>query len=225
MNELPVSPADIAVIGILLLSALLAFMRGLVREVLSIGGWVGAALVALYTFPHARPFLREFISITLLADALTVIGIFIATLVVLSLLSHQISRHVRGSALSAVDRSLGFVFGIARGAVLVCLSYLLITWVWPPPEQPDWLRDARTLPAVATGAEMLRGLVPDATRDRAAVEAAAARERAERAAAEEALRRLATPRPDAGKNDAPAIDTGYKDRERTDLERLIENSN
>lgn len=129
-------------------------------EVLSIAGWLGAALVTLWTFNDARPYLRQYIEMQLLADILTGVGIFVVALVIFSTISHLIARVVKGSALSAVDRSLGFVFGIARGAVLVCLAYLLLTWVFPETRRPPWLENARMLPWVQAGSEYLKSLVP-----------------------------------------------------------------
>jgi membrane protein required for colicin V production len=226
MESTSINPTDIAVIVILLLSALLAFARGLVREVLSVGAWVGAAFATLYLFPHVLPTVQGFVAKELVAKAVTGLGIFMVTLVLLSIISHQLSKGVRQSALSAVDRSLGFVFGIVRGAVIVCLAYLSLAWVFPPPEQPKWLRDARTMPVIQSGAEMLRNLVPDkarttaATNTQSAVNAAA--EKATRALQEEALRRLSTPRPAVSNAGASTPESGYKDRDRTELDRLIE---
>jgi membrane protein required for colicin V production len=237
MEATSINPTDIAVIVILLLSALLAFARGLVREVLSVGAWVGAAFATLYLFPHVLPIVQQIVAKELIAKAVASIGIFLVALILLSIISHQLSKGVRGSALSAVDRSLGFVFGIARGAVIVCLAYLSVAWVFPPTDQPRWLRDARTMPVIQSGADMLRNLVPDQTRSNAVTgaqsaasaaagaAASAALEKTNKAIQDEALRRLSVPRPTAANAtnaDAPAPESGYKDRDRSDLDRLFE---
>lgn len=160
LDSLPIAAGDIAILIILAISAFLALARGFVAEVLSIAGWLGAALVTLWTFGDAKPYLRQYIEMQLLADILTGVGIFVVALVIFSTISHLIARVVKGSALSAVDRSLGFVFGIVRGAVLVCLAYLLLTWVFPETRRPPWLENARMLPWVQAGAEYLKSLVP-----------------------------------------------------------------
>jgi len=160
LDSLPIAAGDIAILIILAISAFLALARGFVAEVLSIAGWLGAALVTLWTFNDARPYLRQYIEMQLLADILTGVGIFVVALVIFSTISHLIARVVKGSALSAVDRSLGFVFGVVRGAVLVCLAYLLLTWVFPETRRPPWLENARMLPWVQAGAEYLKTLVP-----------------------------------------------------------------
>ena len=76
------------------------------------------------------------------------------------MLTRTISKRVQDSALNALDRSLGFLFGLARGAVVICLLYLGIEWMIPPAEQPTWLRSARTMTLIETGAHWLKSLVP-----------------------------------------------------------------
>ncbi len=107
---------DVIVIGVIGFSTLIAFLRGFVREVLTVGSWIGAAIVTIYGFPLLRGRFESWISSKLAADIAGGIGLFLVTLVVLSVLSHMIARIVRGSALTAVDRSLGLLFGLVRGA-------------------------------------------------------------------------------------------------------------
>jgi membrane protein required for colicin V production len=131
--------------------------------VLSIAGWVGAVVVTLYVFPDARPYLRQYVENEWIADGATAAAIFVVSLIVFSIVSHAIARMVKGSSMNAVDRSLGFVFGLVRGAVLVCLAYLLLIWIFPPESRPPWLDQARMRPWVETGASFLISLVPEET--------------------------------------------------------------
>ncbi|MFN7633250.1 MAG: CvpA family protein [Acetobacteraceae bacterium] len=170
MDQFPINPMDAIVLATLLLSALIAFARGFVLEVLSIGSWIGAAFAAMYGFGPLRPYVSEFLGPGLVADAVTVLALFLGVLVLLSVFSHQISRGLRGGPLGALDRSLGFLFGLARGALFVCLAYLLGSWLVPTGEQPRWVRDARTLPAIEAGATWLVGLAPQDPRQRAELE-------------------------------------------------------
>jgi len=146
---------DIIVIAVVVLSALIAFLRGFVREVLTIGSWLGASLVTLYGFPLLQPKFEQWISSKLAADIACGISLFVATLIVFSIVSHMLARLVQGSALTAVDRSLGLLFGLVRGAILVSLAYMLIFAL-----DPNMLRGARTAPMMARGAEMLRDMAP-----------------------------------------------------------------
>ena len=155
------SPADIAVIAIIGLSALLAFARGFVREVLSIASWIGAAVVAYLAFPHAQPHVRAQIAEPLVADIATGAALFIVALIIFSIISFYVGKLVKGGALNAADRGLGVLFGLLRGAVLVSLAYLLIMWIFQDEETPVWVREARTAPWVERGADLLRDLVPE----------------------------------------------------------------
>lgn len=153
--------ADLIIIAILALSALLAFMRGFVREVLSIGAWVGAALATIYGFPLAQPYARKYIEVALFADIAAGVTIFVLALIILTILSHALSKNVRDSALGAVDRSLGLLFGLVRGAVLVCLAYLVMAWAIPQEDRPVWIAQSRTLPLVQQGADLLLRILPE----------------------------------------------------------------
>jgi membrane protein required for colicin V production len=146
---------DIIVIAVVAISALIAFLRGFVREVLTIGSWLGASLVTLYGFPLLQPRFEQWISSKLAADIVCGISLFLGSLIIFSIFSHMIARFVRGSALTAVDRSLGLLFGLVRGAILVSLAYMLIFAL-----DPNILRGARTTPMMARGAEILRDMAP-----------------------------------------------------------------
>jgi len=161
-----VNVVDIVVIAILLLSALLAFIRGFTTEVLSLAGWVGAALIAIYAYPYVEPKVQEVlqdkldISSPLIVDGLTVGVVFLVCLFVLTFLFTQIGGLIRGSSLSALDRSLGFLFGLLRGSLLVIIAFLFVTWLIPPSEQPDWMKDAKTRPYIEQGAAIFLSLLP-----------------------------------------------------------------
>lgn len=151
---------DILVIATLLISGAFAYARGFVHEVLSIFGWVGATFATLYGTPVLKHFTYQFIDSPFIADMVTGILIFIVSLVVLSIITKNVSRGVKESALGALDRALGFLFGVLRGAVIVSLVWIGYEWLTPPKEQPEWIFEARTMPMVTRGADMLRALAP-----------------------------------------------------------------
>ncbi|MEI6559593.1 MAG: CvpA family protein [Rhodospirillaceae bacterium] len=217
---------DIGVVGVIAFSAILALMRGLVSEVLSVGGWVGAALATLYAFPRLQPYMRAHVEPAVLADGMAIVGVFVLSLVVLSVIAHEISKGVRDSALSAVDRSLGLLFGVARGALLVCLAWMLVAWLVPGPDQPQWLRDSKTRPFAETGAAWLQALVPAQVRSDAATQADALAAKARQTMQDaEALRRLTTPKPETPQPAQPPAEGAYKKQDRGELDRLIRNAN
>lgn len=219
MDNLPINPGDLAVIVILLLSALLAFARGFVQEVLSIAGWVGAAAVTWFGLAPGAALVEEQFALGDLVSRLIAGGvIFVVALIVFSVATHYIAKGVRGSALNAVDRSLGFVFGLARGALLVVLAYMLVVWI-APDDRPGWIDEARARPLVERGADWLRGIVPGDALDGTIERAEELRDDA-RTAAEGAtsLQRLQQPRP----AETGGTDTGYGEGDRQGLESLVE---
>jgi len=190
LNTVPINPVDAVVLAVLLLSALIAFARGFVLEVLSIFAWIGATFASLYAFAHVRPYAQQYLGAGLVADAVTVVGTFLAVLILLSVIGHRISSGLRGGALGALDRSLGFLFGLLRGGILICLVYMAGTWLVPVAEQPRWVREARTMPAIETGADWLAALAPGYDH-RAQVEQQRQREARDRSF----LRQMTTPQP------------------------------
>ncbi|MBH64421.1 MAG: hypothetical protein CL569_18630 [Alphaproteobacteria bacterium] len=161
MADLAFTVADVGVLVVLIISALLAFARGLIKETLSVVGWVGALFAVLYVFPVLQPFARDFIPVDILADAITGILIFLIALVAISIVSYAIAKRVRESSLNAIDRSLGFLFGVARGAVVVCIAYLVLVQLVPMSDHPNWIREAKSLETVELGANLLIKLVPE----------------------------------------------------------------
>ena len=140
-----VTPLDISIGLLLIISAVLAYARGVVQEGLSIAGWVGAIFATIYGFSYLNPFVRELTKINIVADFATGIAIFLTSLVILSLGTRRISKIVKSSALSAIDRSLGFLFGLARGALIVFVGYIGLTTIYPENNQPKWISESRSL--------------------------------------------------------------------------------
>jgi len=166
MHDFPINPADLTVALLIILSGIFAMARGFVREVLSLASWVGAAIVTLWGFGFARPYARAFIGNALLADIATGAALFIVSLILFSMIGGGIASLVRGTGLNALDRSLGFVFGLVRGALIVALMWLGVAWAIPASDQPEWLRDARTRPLVERLAEYIRSFAPPELRGR-----------------------------------------------------------
>jgi membrane protein required for colicin V production len=212
---------DMAVIATILFSGLFAFARGFVKEALSVAAWIGAGFAALYGMPYGAPLAGRFLPKGAVADAAAALVIFLAALILLSFASSMIAGRVKGSALSAIDRTLGLIFGLLRGAVLVCLGYIALSWALPPArdQQPAWIKDARTPPLLAIGAERLRGLVPVAYRASAESRVDETRRAAEQLKdAAGAMGALTTPRQGA----TPARGPGYSADDQRDLNRLIQ---
>ncbi|HEX3401763.1 MAG TPA: CvpA family protein [Acetobacteraceae bacterium] len=143
---------DFVVLAVLALSALLAFMRGLVREVLGLAAWIGAIFAGVWGVPRARPHAQELLGTSPWADPVTFAVIFIIALIVLMLVSRWISAMVRASPVGGLDRTLGLVFGLVRGAALLVLAYIIAGMVVQVDRWPDAVLQARSLPLVYQGA-------------------------------------------------------------------------
>ena len=222
MDKLPVNVVDLGVLGVILISTLLAFARGLVREVLSIGAWVVASLVTIYALPHLRDITRAYITQPLVADAVTGVTIFVVTLFVCAAISHMVARNVRASGFGAIDRSLGALFGILRGAILVCLAYLAFQWAEPnPDDQPDIVKNARTLRYVAQGADLLQSLLPKEALDKGAAAAAEIKTQTEQAVTGGLIPGVTPGQP---KPAAPAGNSGYKPDDTKSMDQLIKSN-
>ena len=215
---------DLLVIGIVIASAVYATYRGFVAETLSIFAWAAAALATLYFAPSTVPLLNGMFSPTI-ATLAAYIGVFLLVLIPLSFLSFRFAQGVQSSALGTLDRSMGAVFGIVRGLILIAMAYLLFTLIVPVKKQPDWIADAWTLPLVQDTGDVLLSLVPD--RDSHAFdvnEEPEARDRRKDAAYPSDLPR---PRPkpgayEAAKSHVTKTKKSYGAKDRKALDRLIQ---
>ncbi|MFO1127171.1 MAG: CvpA family protein [Rhodospirillales bacterium] len=222
MASFPFTLIDVTLIAVVLISAILAFGRGFVHEALSIAGWIGAAAAVIFGLPVVRPYVRDVIQPPLLADFAAGASIFILAMIVLSIITRAIASRVHGSKLSAIDRSLGFVFGLVRGAVLICLAFIPVQWLMTPQEQPTWIREARLRPAVEWGAAQLSSLVD---RGPSGVSGAGTNSRAQERKAletERIVRDMISPEPKAPETRVEHEPKGYDERERREIDRLLE---
>jgi membrane protein required for colicin V production len=156
-----ISGLDLILFAVAIISGLLAMVRGMTREVLSIASWLAAALAALYAFTNFREFARERIDPDALADIALVAGSFIIVLILVSFITMKISDFILDSRVGAIDRTLGFAFGALRGLVLVVIGYLFFSWLVPEQSQPEWVRTARSLPMIQSTGDMLINMLPE----------------------------------------------------------------
>ena len=160
---MPFQLLDLILAGIMLISGLLALMRGFTREVLSLIAW-GAAAVAAYFAIHSPElvgFASQYLQPEIVAKIAVGGSVFLIVLIVVSLISVKLSDIVVDSAAGAFDRTLGFFYGLARGLVLVVIAFLFYDWLIPDKaRQEGWVRDARTLPFIQSVAEVIKGFLP-----------------------------------------------------------------
>ncbi len=159
---------DLAVLAILALSALAGLSRGLVREVLGLAAWAGAGYVAIVYAPGLIPTAQGYITDPGFASAASYIVSFVAALAVFSVAASVLGRMARVPGLGGLDGSLGLVFGLARGAVVLAGLYVLAGLVWAPQAWPAKVQQARSLPFVYDAAAWMVDRLPPADRPRLA---------------------------------------------------------
>jgi len=216
------NPLDLGVIAIIVLSAIFAFARGFVREALSIVAWVGAAAITVFGFSTVLIAVSPIVNNALLAQLIAGFGLFVVSLIVLTIVTGLLARMVRSSALSPIDRTLGFIFGLARGAFLVCLAYLLLDITMQPTERPAWVKEAKSAPFLEKGASELRRFLPESLRLKNAAVDEVIHALTPAAEAQKAMRALQNP---SGAPDTTIIKPNhsptYRPAEKRELDRVI----
>jgi membrane protein required for colicin V production len=160
----PITYLDAALIAVCFISGLLAMYRGFAREMLSIVSWVVAAAAVLYFVIYHKPFAQEMAQQmgTQVAVAQIVVGavIFLIVLIVVHLITARISDAILDSRIGMVDRVLGFLFGVARGFILIVIPYMFYEAFFPDPNQHfPWVREAKSLPYIKATGDTVRGVL------------------------------------------------------------------
>jgi membrane protein required for colicin V production len=151
---------DVGVAVLVLISAILATARGFTREILSLATWAGSAAIAAYMYFYHKDIAAAYIKEELVATGVTVIGTFLVALIILHLLTMWIGDLVVDSRVGPLDRTLGFVFGAARG-VLICVVAAVFANFLLAPNLPPMVKDAKSYPPLLSAGDYLIGLLPD----------------------------------------------------------------
>src|SRR5271156_4507486 len=158
---MPITLLDIALIAVMLISGLLAMVRGFMREVLSIVAWVLAAGATLYAYAKLLPLAKQYLNNDIVAAVAVVVGVFLLTLLIVSVVTVRISDMVLDSRVGALDRTLGFLFGLARGLVIVVIAYMFFDWLVPDRSKPDWVMHAKSKVVLSSAGDWLKAQLPD----------------------------------------------------------------
>jgi membrane protein required for colicin V production len=155
---MPFSWLDVILVIIMLVSGFLAMVRGFTREVLSIFSWAMAAVAALYLTPRYSSVLSPYIDNPTVAMIAFAAGVFLITLIIVSLITFRISDRVLDSRVGALDRTFGFLFGLARGFLLVAIVFILFSAL--ARDQPAWILEARSYPILKQTQVAIESLIP-----------------------------------------------------------------
>ena len=158
---MPFTLLDGILLLVILISAVLAMIRGFTREIFSVASWVAAAAVAYFFWDDTLPYVQRYIDDKNLSLGVTVAGIFFITLLIVSIISMRISDFVLDSRAGPIDRTLGFAFGAARGLLLVIIAVLFLNFFIAPDKQPEWIAMARSKPWLDSLGQDLMNRLPE----------------------------------------------------------------
>ena len=158
---MPITPLDIFLLAVMLISGLLAMIRGFMREILSIVAWGCAAAATLYAYAKLLPTAKQYLNNDILAAGVTIAGVFLGTLIVVSIITVRISDKILDSRIGALDRTLGFLFGLARGLLIVVVAFIFFDWLVPAKSQPSWVGNAKSRVVLKGTGDWMISLLPE----------------------------------------------------------------
>lgn len=121
------------------------FFRGFVKEILSLGAWIGAGIITLYYFRDVAEVIKPHVKTEMVAGGLATLGLYVLALLIFSLINSMIVRMMKeGGDIGILDNSLGLLFGAFRGAFIISLTYFMMMTVITHENEPKWLKDAHT---------------------------------------------------------------------------------
>lgn len=198
---MPITLLDGILLVIMLISAGLAMIRGFVREVLSIASWIAAAAAAFFLYGKVLPYAKMYIDHPLVALGASVAGVFLITLLIVSYITMRFSDFILDSRIGALDRTLGFVFGAARGMLLVVVAMMFFNWFVTPEQQPNWVLQAKSRDLLISVGEKIVSVLPEDPE-------------------KEILDRLRAKKAETGNPAGESDDTGYSASERSGIDQL-----
>jgi membrane protein required for colicin V production len=157
---MPITLLDGILVGFTLVSAMLAMVRGFSREVLSIASWIAAAVAAYLFYPAVLPYVQPYIDNEKLAMGAAAAIVFIVALIVVTVITMKIADFIIDSRVGALDRTLGFLYGAARGILVVAVGLLFFNWLVGA-NPPAWIAEAKSKPLLESIGAKLESMLPD----------------------------------------------------------------
>ena len=152
---------DVVFLVIVGVSALVAIARGVTKELLSITGWILAAVSVYYLLPVVNPIMKKYIASEVLSSLVSGMVILIMFCIFWVLAADKISTQIRFSKLSSLDRILGFIFGIFRGVIIVILLQIMISSLIPEESQKGVFAESRYFKLAGDASGPIKSLIPE----------------------------------------------------------------
>jgi len=157
---MPITLLDGILVGFTLVSAMLAMVRGFSREVLSVVSWAAAAAAAFFFYKPVLPYVQPYVESDKIAMAASAGIVFLIALIVVSVITMKLADWIIDSRIGALDRTLGFLYGAARGILVVAVALLFFNWL-AGAKAPAWIANAKSKPLLETIGAKLESLLPE----------------------------------------------------------------
>jgi len=206
---MPITLLDGILVGFTLVSAMLAMVRGFSREVLSVVSWAAAAAAAFFFYKPVLPYVQPYVDNDKIAMAASAGAVFLIALIVVSVITMKLADWIIDSRIGALDRTLGFLYGAARGILVVAVALLFFNWL-AGAKAPAWVANAKSRPLLETIGAKLESVLPENTEElvnkytHKGTPQAGAPATTDQPAAEPPAGDEAAPAPDDSEGDAPA---------------------
>ena len=157
--ELTPTIINVAVFGVILISAIFAYARGLTRESVTLLVWIGAAMAALKFYPKAVPFIQDFKDLGEWKWA-ALAAAFVVALIIFTIIGSFVSRIIANSPLRSIDKGLGFLFGAARGLLILAVAWIGYQHLVEPEYSHPAIEASKGGQLVQDSATYLAGWIP-----------------------------------------------------------------
>lgn len=157
---MPITLLDGILVGFTLVSAMLAMVRGFSREVLSVASWAAAAAAAFFFYKPVVPYVQPYIDNEKIAMAAAAGIVFIIALIVVTIITMKIADFIIDSRIGALDRTLGFLYGAARGILVVAVGLLFFNWLVGD-KSPAWVSEAKSRPLLESIGTTIENMLPE----------------------------------------------------------------
>jgi len=153
-----VSWVDLLIIAIIIISALISLIRGFVKESLSLASWILAGFIALRYFPPLADLLESYVESPTIRTGASFAILFVSSLIIGAIINYMASQAVTKTGLTGTDKTLGVVFGAARGLLIVTMLVLL-AGLTPMPSEP-WWNDSAMIEFFSDMANWIKDIMP-----------------------------------------------------------------
>ena len=150
---------DLIIIAIIVISALISLVRGFVKESISLASWIIAGFIAFRYFKALADVLEPYVESSIIREGTGFGILFVCSLIVGAIINFMVSQLVSKTGLSGTDKSLGVVFGAARGIIIV-IMLVLLAGLTPAPSNTLW-KESTLIEYFASMASWIKDIMPD----------------------------------------------------------------